>query len=109
MKILLDQNLSPKLCDRLAPEYEAIHVRDIGMGSASDIEIWDYASENDYSIVTKDEDFNSLSQVKGFPPHVIWVRLGNCSTADILNVLNDNFTAIASIIDDGEAGIIEID
>ncbi|WP_368730326.1 DUF5615 family PIN-like protein [Nitrosococcus oceani] len=102
----MDQNLSPKLCDRLAPDYEAIHVRNIGTGSASDVEIWNYAAKNNYSIVAKNEVFNGLSQVKGFPPHVIWVRLDNFSTNNVLNMLKNNHSAIVQIIESAEASII---
>ena len=108
MKLLLDQNLSAKLCIQLAPEFECIHVKDIGLGSGSDFEIWEYASSSGYSIVTKDEDFNSLSQVKGFPPHVVWIRLGNCSTGEVLHLLKRNASAIAEIIKNGDAGIIQL-
>jgi predicted nuclease of predicted toxin-antitoxin system len=34
--------------------------------------------------------------LKGFPPKVIWIRLGNCSTKTIESLLRDNYEAILS-------------
>ncbi len=69
----------------------------IGIGSALDIEIWQYARDNDYMIVTKDADFSELGGIKGFPPKVIWIRRGNCSTRDIKPILRENYTAISAL------------
>jgi len=82
MKLLLfDQNISPRLVERLADIYpDSTHVSLLGMGNAMDIEIWQYAHDNDYMIVTKDADFSELGVVRGFPPKIIWIRRGNCST-----------------------------
>src|SRR5271170_892373 len=51
--------------------------------SATDLEIWAYAREHDFAVVSKDDDFRSLSLVNGAPPKVIWLRIGNASTAGI--------------------------
>ena len=48
----------------------------IGLGTALDIEIWQYAYDHNYMIVTKDVDFSELGLIKGFPPKVIWIRRG---------------------------------
>lgn len=47
-----------------------------------------------FVIVSKDSDFHQRSLVFGHPPKVIWVRLGNCSTADIERLLRHNETTI---------------
>ncbi|MEK6752499.1 MAG: DUF5615 family PIN-like protein, partial [Chloroflexota bacterium] len=62
MKLLLfDQNLSPRLVEHLADIYpDSIHVFSLGLGDAMDIEIWQYAHDNDYMIVTKDADFSEF-------------------------------------------------
>ena len=56
-----------------------------GLTSATDLEIWAYAREHDFTVVSKDDDFRSLSLVNGngAPPKVIWLRVGNTSTAGI--------------------------
>ena len=88
MKLLFDQNLSKKLVSLLADEFpSSIHVRDAGLTQASDQDLWEYARANDLVIVSKDEDFHQFSFLYGPPPKVVWVRLGNCTTADIEQAL----------------------
>ena len=80
MKLLFDENLSPKLPQRLADLFpNSLHVRDIGMQSTIDPIVWDYAKDKDLTIVSKDSDMHDLSLVFGNPPKVIWLRLGNCT------------------------------
>jgi len=110
MKLLLfDQNLSPRLVERLADVYpESVHVFSLGLGDAMDIEIWQYAHDHDYMIVTKDADFSEFGVIKGFPPKIIWIRRGNCSTKDIESILRENYSAISQLSDDGETGILTL-
>lgn len=72
----------------------SIHVRDIGMKATDDPIVWDYAQNNGFMIVSKDADMHDLSLVFGNPPKVIWVRLGNCSTREVENLLRRHFEAI---------------
>jgi len=110
MKLLLfDQNISPRLVDRLADMYpSSVHVSSLGLGNAMDIEIWEYARDHDYIIVTKDADFSEFGIIKGFPPKIIWIRRGNCSTRDIENILRDNFSAINSLSEEQGTGILTL-
>src|ERR1700687_2965961 len=69
MKLLFDQNLSPKLVTRLADLYpDSSHVQSAGLDCADDDQIWDHAKVNGFAVVTKDEDYNNLSVVRGSPP-----------------------------------------
>lgn len=110
MKLLLfDQNISPRLVDRLADIYPgSVHVFNIGLGNAMDIEIWQYAHDNDYMIVTKDADFSEFGIIKGFPPKIIWIRRGNCSTQGIETILRENYSAISELSQDSETGILTL-
>jgi predicted nuclease of predicted toxin-antitoxin system len=88
MKLLFDENLSPKLPNRLSDIFpNSLHVRDVGMKATIDPIVWDYAKDNNLMIVSKDADMHDLSLVFGNPPKVIWLRLGNCSTLQIENLL----------------------
>jgi predicted nuclease of predicted toxin-antitoxin system len=88
MKLLFDQNLPPSLPSRLADIYpDSTHVRDIGFGEATDTEIWDYAKQNGFAIVSKDSDFQQKSLLYGSPPKVIWIRVGNGSVKQINDLL----------------------
>lgn len=88
MKLLFDQNLSHRLVGILADVYpDCQHVRNVGLQKAPDTQVWDFARSNGYSIVYKDSDFHQRSLVLGFPPKVVWVRLGNCSTKAVAQIL----------------------
>jgi predicted nuclease of predicted toxin-antitoxin system len=82
---LVDNQLPQALARFLASRgHEARHVLDLGMDEADDQVIWKYAGENGCVIVTKDEDFISLSLQTGTKNQVVWVRLGNCRTPALL-------------------------
>jgi predicted nuclease of predicted toxin-antitoxin system len=109
MKLLLDQNLSPRLVNRLADLYpNSTHVSEVGLDRALDRAVWDYARQHDYFIVTKDVDFSEFSLLQGFPPKIVWIRRGNCSTLDIEIILRDNFEAIRTMNDEANTGIVEL-
>jgi len=95
MRLLFDENLSPKLPNRLGDLFpNSIHVRDAGMKVTIDPIVWSYAKDNDLIIVSEDADMHDLSLVFGNPPKVIWLRLGNCSTLQVENLLRQNFEVI---------------
>jgi predicted nuclease of predicted toxin-antitoxin system len=82
VKLLVDQNLSSRLVLLLRDAYPgSLHVRDCGLKTATDLEIWEYAKQNGLTIVSKDSDFRNRSLLLGSPPKVIWLRTENCSTA----------------------------
>ncbi len=88
MKLLLDQNLSRNLVGRLRGAYpDSAHVATLGLGMATDREVWDFAGQQDYTIVSKDSDFRQLAFLYGPPPKVIWLRVGNANTSTVLGVL----------------------
>jgi predicted nuclease of predicted toxin-antitoxin system len=84
MKLLFDHNLSYKLVGRLADLFpDSVHIRNVYLHTVDDRTVWEHARANGFAIVSKDEDFHQLSFLYGAPPKVVWVRLGNCTTADI--------------------------
>jgi predicted nuclease of predicted toxin-antitoxin system len=110
MKLMLfDQNLSPSLVGRLADLYpSAAHVQALGLAANLDRVVWDYAHQHDCIIVTKDADFSELSLLFGFPPKVIWIRRGNCSTAEIEALLRENYQSIVALNDHPDIGILTL-
>ncbi len=109
MKLLFDHNLSPKLIDILGEHFpDSEHVYLIGLDSASDPKIWDYAKENGLILVTKDADFGDISVLRGFPPKLIWIRRGNCRTSAIATILMVNRDPIANLISDQGAGMLTL-
>jgi predicted nuclease of predicted toxin-antitoxin system len=95
MKLLFDQNLSPRLPHLLGDLYPgSIHVRDVGLKEATDTVIWNYAKHNGFVIVSKDSDFQQRSLLLGHPPQFIWLRLGNCPVWPIEELLRKHSAAI---------------
>ena len=93
MKLLFDQNLPRSLvhsCEESFPGSE--HVMTLGLSTATDRKIYEYARDEGYTIVSKDSDFRQLSFVLGAPPKVIWLRVGNCSVPELRESLT-NYTA----------------
>jgi predicted nuclease of predicted toxin-antitoxin system len=95
MKFLFDQNLSHRLVQTLEDVYpDCQHVRNVGLKEAPDTRVWDFARNEGYTVVSKDADFHQRSLLLGFPPKVIWVRLGNCSTQDVEHVLRHHLEEV---------------
>ena len=110
MKLLLfDQNLSPRLVNRLDDLYPgSMHVSQLGLDTADDRTVWNYAEQNGYTIVTKDADFGEIVVLKGFPPKVIWIRRGNCSTRDIEAILRENHSSIVDFFESDSLGVLTL-
>lgn len=96
MKLLFDENLSPRLAERLQDIFpSSVHVEALSLGNRADDEVWEAARAGDYAIVTKDADFQDIVTLRGAPPKIIWVRRGNCSTNDMENILRRHADEIA--------------
>ena len=109
MKLLFDENLSPKLVALLSDIFpECSHVRDMGMASAADPLIWKYALEQNLTIVSKDEDFHHLSFLRGAPPKVIGIHLGNSSTKLIAQLLRGRQSLIKTFDTDNTAAFLAL-
>ncbi len=109
VKLLFDQNLSHRLTGLLSDIFpDSLHVRNVGLKEADDPAVWDYAKEYEFVIVSKDSDFHQRSLVLGYPPKVIWVRLGNCSTTDVLQLLKHYEDEIKAFNDDSEVTFLSL-
>ena len=98
MKLLFDQNLSPRLVDLLSDLFAgSSHVQVAGLDRADDEAVWNYAQKNGFVIVTKDSDFQERSQITGSAPCVVWIRRGNCSTAQIAAILRNHAEQIVGL------------
>ena len=109
MRLLYDQNLSPRLVDRLIDLFpDSRHVSTVGLEAATDDEVWTFARDNGLVIVSKDGDFGEMNVLRGFPPKVIWLRLGNCTTRHVENALRANHPAIEARGADPDSGTLAI-
>jgi predicted nuclease of predicted toxin-antitoxin system len=81
MKLLFDQNLSFRLCQRLAELFPgSSQVRLVGLAEADDHAVWDHARAHGFMLVSHDADFAEMAALIGPPPKVIWLRRGNQAT-----------------------------
>ena len=109
MKLLLDQNLFWKLVAELEDSYPGtVHIKSVLSTESEDRDIWFHAKENELTIVSKDDDFEQRSILLGHPPKVIWIRLGNCKTSDVLRLLLHSRDVIMAFSVDDEKSILPI-
>lgn len=110
MKLLLDQNLSRRLLPDLSPAFPgSSQVQLLGLESATDVALWEFAKANGYAIVTKDVDFLELMVLRGFPPKIVWLNCGNVSNAVVRDRLVSRTQEIQAFFLASEEGVIEIE
>ena len=110
MRLLFDQNLSPRLCNRLRDIWrESAHVRELHLAAADDSDVWAYAQCHGFTIVSKDGDFSARSFLYGAPPKVIWLAVGNCSTDEIEEHLRLHQEELIAFADDPDATLLVIE
>ena len=109
MKLLFDQNLSPRLVNCLSDLYpESNHVHLLGIDRVPDREVWEYARREGFLVVTKDADFSDLCMLLGFPPKVIWIRRGNCKTSDIESLLRRHHPDVEKLDKEAVVGVLTL-
>jgi predicted nuclease of predicted toxin-antitoxin system len=78
------------------------------MQQADDDVVWDFAKDNGFTIVSKDSDFHHLSFVRGAPPRVIWLDVGNCSTSQIESMLRANVVRVIAFHRDPDSAFLAL-
>ena len=113
MKLLFDQNISFRIVAKLKSHFpECTQVRLEGLENNSDLNIWEFAKNKEFTIVTFDTDFYDISLIRGIPPKIIWLRFGNTSTNNLIDKLILNSELIAEFTtneDYIDLGCLEID
>lgn len=109
MKLLFDHNLSPALVNHLQDLYAGSnHVYCLNLHVVPDTVVWEYARQEGFLIVTKDADFSELCLLNGFPPKIIWIRRGNCKTADIEEILRNHCEDIEDLNNNATVGVLTL-
>ena len=99
MKLLFDQNISFRLIKRVSNTFtEAKQLRELGLENKTDRQIWEFAKENGFAIVTFDADFFDLSNLFGSPPKIIWLRTGNLKTNELSELILHRFEIIKEFL-----------
>ena len=108
MKFLIDNQLPTALAKYLCTKgHDAQHVLSVGLASANDEEICQYATEHTLVIVTKDEDFSRRAIRPGAVIQVVWVRIGNCRKAVLLTAFESLLPSVVAALEAGDR-LIEI-
>lgn len=109
MKLLLDENLSRRIVPFLQATFPgSTQVALVGLESASDFEVWQYAKDNGFVIVSRDSDFQERSLIAGHPPQVVWLKIPNRSKTIVLNILLDHHTEIEQALIEQNRACVEI-
>ena len=107
MKLLVDENLALRLTAILADLFpDSIHVSSMGLSSAPDAVLWEFAKEHGFTFLTKDKDFAGLSIAWGPPPKVILVQSGNCSTSTVERIIRTNAVRFSDFERDSTRGLL---
>jgi predicted nuclease of predicted toxin-antitoxin system len=97
------------LCKSLGDIFPgSLHIRLLGQGGATDATVWDLARHHGCLVVSKDEDFHRLALLRGAPPKFVWIRLGNCTTDDIMQLLWRHREDIIRFEGQSEATVLEL-
>ena len=106
MKLLFDENLSSRLVQQLARDFPgSAHIDALGLHGKPDAEVWTYARDHDFVIVSKDDDFRQLSFLHGAPPKVVW-SVGNAGTDAIARLLIEGKGRIEALVADAEESLL---
>ena len=109
MSLLFDQNLSRRLPALLAAEFPGSEQAFLaGLSAADDRAVWAYAASHGLAIVSKDADFAALSATLGSPPKVVWLRVGNGPTRDVVTLLRARAADVQAFLADPSAGVLEL-
>ena len=111
MKLLLDQNISYRVGKLLRQQnLSVVHVSDEKLINKLDVEIFNFAKQNQYTaIITKDDDFDAIVTLKGFPPKIIHLKIGNISNQETATIILLNLEKINVLINNSIDAILEIE
>ncbi len=107
MKLLLDENLSDRIVPQILDLYPgSSHVKSHSLIHTDDVLIWEFAQQQGCTIVSKDADFHQRSLVFGHPPKLVFLRVGNCPTSRITELLRSNYVLLSAFDADPNASIL---
>ncbi|WP_232834874.1 DUF5615 family PIN-like protein [Pleomorphovibrio marinus] len=108
-EVFVRSEYTPQILKFIPSQFsDSSSVKKEGLLNATDREIWKFAKENNYVIVTNYSDFNDLNLLYGFPPKIIWIRTGNLATQNLSRLLVENLEEILKFYADEGYGCFEI-
>ena len=110
MKLLFDENISPRLVRILASEFpDSNHPDFLGFRGSSDTTLWNHARENNFIIVSKDNDFRQKAFLYGAPPKIIWLSIGNAGTSSVETLLRNNAKRIQEFFNNTDESLLVLE
>lgn len=107
MKLLFDENLSDRIIPHIIDIFPgSTHVKTEKLQETDDALIWSFAGRNAYTIVSKDSDFHQRSLLYGAPPKFVFLKIGNCSSASVIDLLRSEEVKLRSFIEDGHSSML---
>ncbi len=107
MKFLLDENLSDRIVPQILDLYPgSSHVKAHRLIQTDDLLIWSFARQHGYTIISKDADFHQRSLVFGHPPKLVYLRVGNCPTSRITQLIRSNYVLLSAFDSDPDTSIL---
>jgi predicted nuclease of predicted toxin-antitoxin system len=107
VKLLLDENLSPRLLRQIEDLFAgSVHVRFVGLKQRPDGEIWDFARSNGFAILTADADFQDLAVSLGHPPKVILLKGCDYGNAVAEALIRGQAIRIMEFLEDAERALL---
>jgi predicted nuclease of predicted toxin-antitoxin system len=110
VKFLVDENLSPLVATGLRDAgHDAAHVRDVGLRTAGDTAVLEFARENGYVVVSADTDFGTLLAATGAstPSVVLIRRTVDRRASRLLALLLENLEQVEQVLDEGAVVVLE--
>ena len=109
MSLLIDENLSDRLPRSLEDIFPgSLHIRDAGLESTEDDEIWAYAKAHGLAVVTKDKDYYQLSLDRVHPPKVLLIRSGNNPAPEVVALIRAHSEEISRFLQDEETALLSL-
>lgn len=103
MKLLFDQNISYRVVKKLFEIFpDSMHVKQLNLSGKADKEIWSFAKQNNYAIVTFDSDFFELASLYSHPPKIIWLRTGNTKKENLTLLLLEKKEIIEEFLNNAQ-------
>jgi predicted nuclease of predicted toxin-antitoxin system len=108
MKFLVDVQLPGTLARWLrGRDCDAVHALERNLGQVDDRTLWNLAFEEERIMISKDEDFFILAMRPKDSGRLLWLRMGNCRTTDLLTTLNHCWNDIEQAFVDGQR-VVEV-
>ena len=109
MKFLIDHNLPPRLAVVLADAFPGSkHVLHLRLDRSRDLVLWRFCIEHEYALMTQDDDFTQISNLKGAPPKLVYLANAQGDANDLAEFVQHNLLRIKHFIEHSEESMLQL-